>query len=42
MVCDLAWFYRGGMSHEYLENLPISKLLKIKASSEKLDARLKG
>lgn len=41
MVCDLAWFYRGGIPHEYLENMPISKLRKIKKASEKLEARLK-
>lgn len=42
MVCQLAWFYRGGMSHEYLESLPITKLSDIKKSAVKLEARLGG
>ena len=42
MVSDLAWFYRGGMSHKYLLNLPITELSKIKKSADKLQARLKG
>jgi len=41
MLCDLVWFYRGGMCLEYLENLPLSKLLRIKKAAEKLEARLK-
>ena len=40
MVCDLAWFYRGGMSHDYLLNLPITELSDIKKSADKLQARL--
>ena len=42
MVCDLAWFYKGGMSREYLLGLPITELSNIKKSADKLQARLKG
>ncbi len=38
---DLAWFYKGGVSMAELENMPISKLLRIKASAERLDKRLR-
>jgi hypothetical protein len=29
MTCDLAYFYKGSMQHDYLECMPLSKLLKI-------------
>jgi len=36
MTCDLSYFYNGSMSHDYLESMPLSKLIKINKAAQKI------
>jgi hypothetical protein len=40
LICNLAYFYKGSASFEWLENQPIPKLLKLQKEAEKINKQL--
>tara|TARA_R110000744_G_C18970433_1_gene518040 strand:- start:82 stop:246 length:165 start_codon:yes stop_codon:yes gene_type:complete len=41
LICNLAYFYKGSASFEYLESLPIPKLLRLNKEANKINESMK-
>jgi len=42
LICNLAFFYKGAASFEWLESLPIPKLLRLNEEASKINEAMKS
>jgi len=40
LICNLAFFYKGSASFDWLESQPISKLIKLQKEAEKINKQM--